>query len=91
MTSDTETCAHLNDLPPNVRVTSTDGCEDCLAAGEHNWVHLRVCLTCGHVGCCDSSPHKHATAHFDGTEHAVIRSFEPGESWRWCYVDERLV
>ena len=53
-----------------------------------DWVHLRLCLSCGHVGCCDSSPYQHATAHFDETEHPVMRSFEPGESWRWCYVDE---
>jgi hypothetical protein len=61
--------------------------------GEHNWVHLRLCLTCGHVGCCDSSPHKHATVHHretakTGDPHPVIRSFEPGENWRWCYIDE---
>ncbi len=91
MTRATDTCSHLADLPPDVAVAAPDGCQDCLALGETAWVHLRLCLTCGHVGCCDSSPHKHATAHFHGTEHPVMRSFEPGETWRWCYVDERLV
>ncbi|GAA0649201.1 UBP-type zinc finger domain-containing protein [Kutzneria viridogrisea] len=70
---------------------STVGCEECLELGESAWVHLRMCLSCGHVGCCDSSAHRHATAHFHATGHPVMRSFEPGESWRWCYVDERLV
>jgi uncharacterized UBP type Zn finger protein len=52
------------------------------------WVHLRICLACGHVGCCDSSPNRHATAHYRATEHAIVRSLEPGEDWSWCYVDE---
>ncbi|NKU62509.1 hypothetical protein GS891_04635 [Rhodococcus hoagii] len=60
-------------------------CEECAALGEQNWAHLRMCLTCGHVGCCDSSPHRHATAHFAQTGHPVMRSHEPGETWRWCY------
>lgn len=60
-------------------------CEECTELGEHNWAHLRLCLTCGHVGCCDSSPHRHATAHFTQTGHPVMRSHEPGETWRWCY------
>jgi len=71
--------------------SDTDGCSDCLATGEHNWAHLRMCLSCGHVACCDSSPRRHATAHFRASGHPVMRSFEPGESWRWCYLDERLV
>jgi uncharacterized UBP type Zn finger protein len=70
---------------------NTEGCQDCLAAGEHVWAHLRMCLSCGHVACCDSSPHRHATAHAQASQHAVMRSFEPGESWRWCFLDERLV
>jgi hypothetical protein len=81
----TPTCGHValtNDVAP-----SADGCEDCLATGGR-WVHLRLCMSCGHVGCCDSSPNRHATAHFRGTEHPVIQSFEPGEDWWWCYVDE---
>jgi len=69
---------------------SADGCEDCLRIGS-GWVHLRLCLTCGHVGCCDSSPNRHATAHAREASHPIVRSFEPGESWRWCYVDATLV
>ncbi|QNJ94228.1 UBP-type zinc finger domain-containing protein [Mycolicibacterium fluoranthenivorans] len=65
-------------------------CQECEADGEHAWAHLRMCLTCGHVGCCDSSPLQHASAHFHQTGHAVMRSAEPGESWRWCYIDIRL-
>jgi uncharacterized UBP type Zn finger protein len=78
-------CSHLAKLAP---VTpGTQGCEECLRTGD-GWLHLRVCLGCGHVGCCDDSPNRHATAHFHATRHPVIRSFEPGESWGWCYVDE---
>jgi uncharacterized UBP type Zn finger protein len=69
---------------------SADGCEDCLRTGG-TWMHLRLCLICGHVGCCDSSPNQHATKHFQKTRHPIIQSFEPGESWRWCYVDESEV
>jgi uncharacterized UBP type Zn finger protein len=66
---------------------SADGCEDCLRIGGW-WVHLRLCLICGHVGCCDSSPHRHATAHWHDTQHPLIASREPGEDWWWCYPDE---
>ncbi len=76
---------HLGSIRP-VR-PSAKGCEDCLKVGGR-WVHLRLCLTCGHVGCCDSSPNKHARAHFHASTHPIIQSFEPGEDWRWCYVDE---
>ena len=69
---------------------SSEGCEDCLKIGS-DWVHLRLCLTCGHVGCCDDSPNRHATAHFHATRHPIIQSFEPGEDWRWCYVHEAVV
>ncbi|MCV7044675.1 UBP-type zinc finger domain-containing protein [Mycobacterium frederiksbergense] len=65
-------------------------CQECAHAGAGTWAHLRMCLSCGHVGCCDSSPHQHATEHFRQTGHAVMRSAEPGESWRWCYVDSRM-
>ena len=65
----------------------TDGCEECLAMGD-TWVHLRLCVTCGHVGCCDSSKNKHATKHFHRTHHPVVRSLEPGEDWRYCYIDD---
>ncbi|MEU5852190.1 UBP-type zinc finger domain-containing protein [Saccharopolyspora shandongensis] len=84
-------CAHLQEAAVLAPAPSReDGCEDCLAAGQHVWSHLRICTACGHVGCCDSSPNRHATAHFHQTAHPVVRSFEPGESWAWCYVDERL-
>ncbi|HMG65495.1 MAG TPA: UBP-type zinc finger domain-containing protein [Streptosporangiaceae bacterium] len=79
-------CTHSKGLGP-VEARTTEGCEDCLAAGT-TWVHLRMCLHCGHVGCCDSSPQRHATAHHQQTWHPVIASFEPGETWRWCYVDK---
>jgi uncharacterized UBP type Zn finger protein len=69
---------------------SAKGCEECLKIGGR-WVHLRLCLTCGHVGCCDSSPNKHASAHFRSSTHPVVQSFEPGEDWRWCYVDEAFL
>jgi uncharacterized UBP type Zn finger protein len=69
---------------------SSKGCEDCLKMGGR-WLHLRLCLTCGHVGCCDSSPNKHASAHFRAVKHPIVQSFEPGEDWRWCYVDEAEV
>lgn len=66
------------------------GCEECLKLHQ-TWVHLRLCLQCGHVGCCDSSPGQHATKHFHAEHHPVIRSFQPGESWRWCFVDDLFV
>ena len=78
-------CSHLDqaeDVEP-----SGDGCVECLASGDR-WVHLRLCETCGHVGCCDSSPNKHATAHFHTTGHPLVQSFEPGENWWWCYADD---
>jgi len=79
-------CTHLNqvrvtELPPEVA-----GCEECLASGGR-WLHLRICLECGHVGCCDDSPNRHATAHATATEHPLIRSLEPGETWSYCYLD----
>jgi uncharacterized UBP type Zn finger protein len=64
------------------------GCEDCLKIGGR-WLHLRVCLTCGHVACCDSSPNRHASAHYAGTQHPIVTSAEVGETWAWCYADER--
>jgi uncharacterized UBP type Zn finger protein len=78
-------CTHLDtirDVTP-----SAPGCEECLKIGSP-WVHLRLCLACGHVGCCDNSPNRHATKHFHATAHPLIQSLEPGEDWAWCYVDE---
>lgn len=80
-------CDHLADAPTDATPSTPDGCEECLGEGAA-WVHLRLCLTCGHVGCCDSSPGRHASAHHHASGHPVIRSFEPGEAWRWCFVDE---
>jgi hypothetical protein len=77
--------AHIRDVQP-----SALGCEDCLKTGAH-WVHLRICTECGHVGCCDNSPNRHATKHFHTTHHPIIRSFEPGEEWGWCYVDQQFI
>ncbi len=79
------TCEHVNQIH-NVKPITT-GCPECLKMGD-TWVHLRLCLTCGHVGCCDSSKNKHATKHYHATRHAIMQSFEPGEDWKWCYVDE---
>ncbi len=84
-------CAHLT-AAGDVRPATpyADGCPDCVAGGHHDWVHLRVCLDCGYVGCCDSSPRRHASAHFAADRHPVMRSYEPGETWRWCFVDETV-
>jgi Na+/H+ antiporter len=84
-----EACEHLREASSGVRPNTPDGCEECLRDGT-TWVHLRLCLGCGHVGCCDSSKWQHATRHNEEAGHPVIRSFETGEAWRWCYVDDRL-
>ena len=85
------TCTHLGALPePAPAARTPGGCEECLASGGR-WVHLRLCLDCGHVGCCDSSPGRHATGHHHDTGHPVVASYEPGEHWRWCYADEIIV
>ena len=81
-----EICSHTDTIVPDVP-PSSNGCEDCLRIGSH-WMHLRRCMLCGHVGCCDNSPMRHATAHFHEANHPIIQSFEPGEDWLWCYVDE---
>jgi uncharacterized UBP type Zn finger protein len=81
-------CSHLTliqDVSP-----SAEGCEECLQLGD-SWVHLRLCLICGHVGCCDKSKNKHATAHFHETGHPIIQSYQPDETWRWCYVDQMML
>ncbi|MGW7004812.1 UBP-type zinc finger domain-containing protein [Streptomyces sp. NPDC054933] len=82
-------CVHISDLPRPEPTALTNTCSECAKVGAHP-VHLRLCLECGHVGCCDSSPLRHATQHFSQTGHPVIRSYEPGESWRWCYLDQLL-
>ena len=79
-------CSHLGQVH-DVRPRTPRGCEECLRIGS-GWVHLRLCLECGHVGCCDDSPNRHASGHFHATRHPVMRSFEPGEDWGWCFVDE---
>ncbi len=84
----TKHCNHLlyiHDVMPQ-----TQGCAECMKNGDA-WVHLRVCMICGYVGCCDSSKNKHASAHFHKTNHAIVRSLEPGEDWMWCYVDQTFV
>jgi uncharacterized UBP type Zn finger protein len=81
----TAICSHLDQIQ-DVKA-SADGCEDCLRIGSW-WVHLRMCMTCGRVGCCDSSPNRHASAHAGAVGHPIVRSLEPGESWFWCYLDE---
>ena len=83
------TCTHTDQITQVDLPGEIPGCEDCLAIGAQ-WVHLRMCMTCGHVGCCDSSPNRHATKHANASTHPIIRSAEPGEDWCWCYVDEVL-
>lgn len=81
------TCTHLDQVEITELPESVDGCEDCLATGD-KWFHLRICLSCGHVGCCDSSPNRHASSHARQGEHSIIRSLQPGEDWCWCFEDE---
>lgn len=81
-------CDHADQI--QVTETGEHACKACLESGQ-KWVKLRMCLTCGNVGCCDSSPGRHATRHFEETGHALMRSAEPGEAWVWCYVDEKMV
>ena len=80
-------CSHLDTIELTALPESIPGCEDCLEIGGR-WLHLRMCMSCGHIGCCDSSPNRHASAHARDVGHPVIRSAEPGEDWSWCYVDE---
>ena len=85
MTETDKTCAHLDTI--RIVKPSARGCEECLKIGSP-WVHLRVCRSCGHVGCCDSSPNRHATKHFRATRHPIIEGYDPPEGWGWCYLDE---
>jgi uncharacterized UBP type Zn finger protein len=81
-------CTHLEQVRV-ARPEQVEGCEDCLAMGG-SWVHLRVCRSCGHVGCCDSSPNRHATAHVRSSDHPIVTSVEPGEDWSYCYIDDSM-
>jgi Zn-finger in ubiquitin-hydrolases and other protein len=81
------TCTHLDEVRLRRLPDAVDGCEECLASGGV-WLHLRICLACGHVGCCDDSPNRHASAHGRQDGHAIMRSLEPGEDWSWCFIDE---
>jgi uncharacterized UBP type Zn finger protein len=81
-------CTHLDSVNVTELPAAADGCVDCLAAGAGAWVHLRLCLTCGHVGCCDSSKNKHASTHAGEAGHPIVRSAEEGETWCWCYSDK---
>jgi uncharacterized UBP type Zn finger protein len=80
-------CAHVEGADPAPTPVTPTGCAECLSSGGR-WMHLRLCLACGHVGCCDQSPGRHATAHFRADGHPLIRSYEPGEVWWWCYIDD---
>jgi uncharacterized UBP type Zn finger protein len=83
------TCTHIADHLKKVK-PRTKGCEECMKAGA-KWLHLRMCLECGHVGCCDSSPGRHARSHFHETQHPLIQSAERGENWKWCYIDDTYI
>ena len=80
-------CSHLDHVEVTELPAQVAGCEDCLATGS-KWLHLRICLECGRVGCCDDSPGRHATAHAESSAHPLIRSLEPGEEWSWCFIDQ---
>jgi uncharacterized UBP type Zn finger protein len=82
-------CRHLDQIR-DVEPRPADGCAECLETGG-SWVHLRLCMSCGHVGCCDSSPGKHATKHFQRSGHPIVQSYEPGEEWLWCYADQVML
>lgn len=82
-----DVCTHFKEI--HTYKGNSAGCEECLQSGD-TWVHLRICLVCGHVGCCDQSKNKHATRHFFATRHPLMRSAEPGESWGWCYIDQKM-
>jgi hypothetical protein len=83
-------CTHLDTIEITELPEDVAGCEECLAAGGQ-WCHLRICLACGHIGCCDSSPGRHATAHASESGHPIMRSVQPGENWGWCYEDQLLM
>ena len=80
-------CTHVDQIALTTLPETIEGCAECLKTGG-TWVHLRMCMTCGNIGCCDSSPNRHASAHAREDGHPIIRSAEPGEEWSWCYIDE---
>jgi len=82
-------CKHIKEIKTEPVPNTPGGCEECLISGD-SWVHLRLCLICGHVGCCDNSKNKHATKHYYRTKHSVIKSLEPGENWKYCYIDDLI-
>ena len=82
-------CSHLDQIQVREVPAEVPGCEECLKLGDR-WVHLRQCMVCGKIGCCDNSPNHHATSHFEETGHPLIQSAEKGEEWNWCYLDERM-
>ena len=84
------TCDHVNQNKITEKPDEVKGCDECLQIGS-SWVELRMCLTCGHVGCCDSSEHQHAREHYETTKHPIIQSVEPGQEWGWCYLDEEYL
>ncbi len=84
------TCDHLNQIKITAKPDEVKGCDECLQTGS-SWVELRMCLTCGHVGCCDSSKPQHARKHYETTQHPIIQSVEPGQKWGWCYLDEEYL
>jgi uncharacterized UBP type Zn finger protein len=83
-------CTHQDLIDLSVQPDSTEGCSECIALGDR-WVHLRMCMTCGHVGCCDSSPNRHASKHAAAADHPIVGSLQPGEDWMWCYVDDVML
>ena len=85
-----DVCTHLDQILITDMQASVEGCEACLRIGG-KWLHLRICLTCGHVGCCDDSPNRHATKHFHHTGHPIIEAYDPPEDWGWCYIDELML
>ena len=83
-------CSHLDQVKLLAPEHDVTGCPQCMAMGD-SWVHLRMCQTCGQIGCCDSSPNRHATAHYEESGHPIVRSVEPGDDWSWCYEDELML
>ncbi len=85
-------CTHLDQIKIDIDPAPPEGCKECIEAGNDGvWFHLRKCLICGHVGCCDSSPGKHASEHFAETGHPIAQSYQPGETWAWCFADDELL